>query len=119
MFQNVLKYHISENMFLVFQNVLKYLISENRFLMFQNVLKYLISENMFLVFQNVLKYLISEKLPRLHAHLLNHKVDISLFTFNWFLTIFVDNVPIQLYLRIWDAFLYEGSKVSVDWPMWP
>ncbi|KAI0211391.1 TBC1 domain family member 2B [Lamellibrachia satsuma] len=61
--------------------------------------------------QNVLKYMIMEKLPRLHAHLLHHKVDISLFTFNWFLTVFVDNVPVELYLRIWDAFLYEGSKV--------
>ena len=60
----------------------------------------------------MLKYLISEKLPRLYAHLLQHKVDLSLFTFNWFLTVFVDNVPVQLYLRIWDAFLYEGSKVS-------
>ena len=40
-------------------------------------------------------------------------MDISLFTFNWFLTIFVDNIPVETYLRIWDTFLYEGNKVRV------
>ena len=51
------------------------------------------------------------KLPHLSAHLIAMNVDLSLFTFNWFLTVFVDNFPVKFYLRIWDAFLYEGSKV--------
>ncbi|GFU41280.1 TBC1 domain family member 2B [Nephila pilipes] len=61
--------------------------------------------------QKVLKDIMIDKLPRLHAHFEQYNVDLSLFTFNWFLTIFVDNVPVEIYLRIWDAFLYEGSKV--------
>ncbi|CAL1266415.1 unnamed protein product [Larinioides sclopetarius] len=61
--------------------------------------------------QKVLKDLMVDKLPRLQNHLEQNNVDLSLFTFNWFLTIFVDNVPVDLYLRIWDVFLYEGSKV--------
>ncbi|CAG0879469.1 unnamed protein product [Darwinula stevensoni] len=61
--------------------------------------------------QRVLKELVGEKMPALHHHLERHCVDLSLFTFNWFLCIFVDNIPVRTYLRIWDTFLYEGSKV--------
>ncbi|XP_067118397.1 TBC1 domain family member 2B-like isoform X2 [Centruroides vittatus] len=61
--------------------------------------------------QRVLKDLVSEKLPRLYNHLDQYNIDLSLFTFNWFLTIFVDNVPVEIYLRIWDVFLYESSKL--------
>ncbi|GFS01541.1 TBC1 domain family member 2B [Elysia marginata] len=61
--------------------------------------------------QRVLKDLVAEKCPRLHAHLELHEVDLSLFTFNWFLTVFVDGIYPELFLNIWDVFLYEGSKV--------
>ncbi|ELU03415.1 hypothetical protein CAPTEDRAFT_172092 [Capitella teleta] len=61
--------------------------------------------------QRVLKDIVADKLPRLTAHLEQHRVDLSLFTFNWFMTIFVDNIPVETFLRIWDTFLYEGSKV--------
>ncbi|GFN81357.1 TBC1 domain family member 2b [Plakobranchus ocellatus] len=61
--------------------------------------------------QRVLKDLMAEKCPRLHAHLELHEIDLSLFTFNWFLTIFVDGIYPELFLNIWDVFLYEGSKV--------
>lgn len=57
--------------------------------------------------------LMSEKLPRLHAHLEQHKVDFSLITFNWFLVAFVDSVVSDILFKIWDAFLYEGPKVRV------
>lgn len=57
--------------------------------------------------------LMSEKLPRLHAHLEQHKVDFSLITFNWFLVVFVDSVVSDILFKIWDAFLYEGPKVRV------
>ncbi|XP_059149356.1 TBC1 domain family member 2B-like isoform X2 [Physella acuta] len=61
--------------------------------------------------QRVLKDLVKEKCPSLYAHLDTHDVDLSLFTFNWFLTVFVDGIQPELFLRIWDVFLYEGSKV--------
>ena len=63
--------------------------------------------------QRVLKELIAEKLPRLASHLADYSVDISLVTFNWFLCIFVDSLPVDLFLQVWDAFLFEGSKVCV------
>ncbi|XP_064477423.1 TBC1 domain family member 2B-like isoform X1 [Ornithodoros turicata] len=61
--------------------------------------------------QRVLKDMMVEKLPKLHSHLDSNKVDLSLFTFNWFLTVFVDTIPAETYLYIWDVFLYEGNKV--------
>jgi len=65
------------------------------------------------VFQEVLKELINEKLPKLSAHFSAHGVDPTLFTLNWFLCLFVDDpLPVKTYLHIWDAFLFEGSKVS-------
>ena len=36
---------------------------------------------------------------------------IELSLFSWFLTAFVDGIPVEIYLRIWDVFLYEGNKV--------
>ncbi|XP_043112802.1 TBC1 domain family member 2A isoform X2 [Puntigrus tetrazona] len=61
--------------------------------------------------QRVLKDLMSEKLPRLTAHLEALKVDVSLITVEWFLVLFVENLPTRILLKVWDAFLYEGIKV--------
>lgn len=61
--------------------------------------------------QRVFKDLMSEKLPRLNAHFEQYKVDYTLITFNWFLVVFVDSVASDIFFRIWDTFLYEGSKV--------
>ena len=41
----------------------------------------------------------------------SHGVDPALFSLNWFLCLFVEYLPVNTYLHIWDAFLFEGSKV--------
>jgi len=61
--------------------------------------------------QEVFKELICEKLPELAIHLESHRVDPTLFSLNWFLCLFVDSLPVNTYLHIWDAFLFEGCKV--------
>uniref|UniRef100_A0A4W3I9C3 TBC1 domain family member 2 n=1 Tax=Callorhinchus milii TaxID=7868 RepID=A0A4W3I9C3_CALMI len=61
--------------------------------------------------QRVFRDLLSDKLPRLTAHFEQHNVDLSLITFNWFLVMFVDCLKRDILLGIWDAFLYEGTKV--------
>ncbi|CAI9553035.1 unnamed protein product [Staurois parvus] len=61
--------------------------------------------------QRVFKDLMSEKLPRLCSHFEQYNVDYTLITFNWFLVVFVDSVVSDIFFRIWDSFLYEGSKV--------
>ncbi|XP_051875255.1 TBC1 domain family member 2A isoform X2 [Pristis pectinata] len=61
--------------------------------------------------QRVFKDLLSEKLPRLVSHFEQYNVDLSYITFNWFLVVFVDSLQTDILLRVWDAFLYEGTKV--------
>ncbi|XP_068587555.1 TBC1 domain family member 2A-like [Cebidichthys violaceus] len=61
--------------------------------------------------QRVLKDFLAEKLPRLSAHFEDHSIDVSLITFNWFLVVFVESLPSDILLPLWDAFLYEGTKV--------
>ncbi|KAM8733150.1 TBC1 domain family member 2A isoform 1-T2 [Acanthopagrus schlegelii] len=61
--------------------------------------------------QWVLKDFLTEKLPRLAAHFEDHSIDVSLITFNWFLVVFVESLPSDILLPLWDAFLYEGTKV--------
>ncbi|KAM4733074.1 TBC1 domain family member 2A isoform 2-T2 [Anableps anableps] len=61
--------------------------------------------------QRVLKDFMAEKLPRLAAHFEGHGIDVSLITFNWFLVVFVESLPSDILLPVWDAFLYEGTKV--------
>lgn len=61
--------------------------------------------------QRVLKDFMAEKLPRLAEHFEGHNVDVSLITFNWFLVVFVESLPSDILLPLWDAFLYEGTKV--------
>ncbi|XP_045886723.1 TBC1 domain family member 2A isoform X2 [Micropterus dolomieu] len=60
--------------------------------------------------QRVLKDFLTEKLPRLAAHFEDHSIDVSLVTFNWFLVVFVESLPSDILLPLWDAFLYEGTK---------
>ncbi|XP_073342447.1 TBC1 domain family member 2A [Pagrus major] len=61
--------------------------------------------------QRVLKDFLTEKLPRLAAHFEDHSIDVSLITFNWFLVVFVESLPSDILLPLWDTFLYEGTKV--------
>ncbi|XP_037531598.1 TBC1 domain family member 2A [Nematolebias whitei] len=61
--------------------------------------------------QWVLKDFLLEKLPRLAAHFESHSIDVSLITFNWFMVVFVESLPSDILLPLWDAFLYEGTKV--------
>uniref|UniRef100_UPI00358FF58E TBC1 domain family member 2B-like n=1 Tax=Myxine glutinosa TaxID=7769 RepID=UPI00358FF58E len=61
--------------------------------------------------QRVLKDMLEDKLPRLHTHLLQQNVDLSLITINWFLVLFVDSLSTDILLRVWDSILYEGCKV--------
>jgi hypothetical protein len=62
--------------------------------------------------QRVFKDLVVERMPKLNLHLERHNIDLSLVTFNFFLTISVDSVPIETALRILDCFLLEGDKVG-------
>jgi hypothetical protein len=61
--------------------------------------------------QFVLKDLIKQKAPDIYQHFEINEVEITSLTLNWFMAIFIDSVPFETLLRIWDCFLLEGSKV--------
>lgn len=48
------------------------------------------------VTQGVVKKLVGDKLPRLNAHLQEYFIDVTLVTFNWFLTLFIDALPTEV-----------------------
>lgn len=43
-----------------------------------------------------MKKLVAEKLPQINAHLQEYFIDVTLVTFNWFLTLFVDALPTEV-----------------------
>ena len=43
-----------------------------------------------------MRELLPEMLPRLDAHLQEYAIDVTLVTFNWFLTLFIDAMPTEV-----------------------
>eukprot|EP00039_Didymoeca_costata_P033040 m.40424 g.40424 ORF g.40424 m.40424 type:complete len:1234 (+) comp9663_c0_seq2:283-3984(+) len=62
--------------------------------------------------QPVLRELIKKYCPTIDNVLESQCFDLSLITFNWFFTLYVDAVPTVLTLRIWDMILYRGDFFS-------
>ena len=44
--------------------------------------------------------LVAEKLEGLKDHLDNHGIDLTIVTFRWFLTVFVDGLPTEVLLQV-------------------
>ena len=59
----------------------------------------------------VLNSLVKSYLPTLHAHLVEHEVDLAPFTMGWFLCLYVNTLPSPSLHRVLDCLLHEGSKV--------
>ena len=52
-------------------------------------------------------------LPKLKKHFDKHGVDSGLYTLKWFFQCFLDRVPYELALRLWDIYLLEGERVLI------
>jgi len=59
-----------------------------------------------------LEQLIAKFQPKLFDHLQMHGITPTLYATQWFFTVFANNMPFELVLRIWDCFLSEGPKVA-------
>lgn len=61
--------------------------------------------------QDVLGALIAWKLPAVYRKLQTLEISLHLVTATWFTHLYVDQLPFESLLRVWDSFLLEGSKV--------
>jgi hypothetical protein len=61
--------------------------------------------------QRVFSDLVQQKLPALYRHMQRLGVDFEPFTLKWFLCLFLNTLPFEPVMRIWDVFFCEGSHV--------
>lgn len=61
--------------------------------------------------QRVFSDLVQQKLPALYHHMQRLGVDFEPFTLKWFLCLFLNTLPFEPVMRIWDVFFCEGSHV--------
>ncbi|CAN6253808.1 unnamed protein product [Urochloa humidicola] len=55
--------------------------------------------------------LVMEHMPKLGQHFVEEMINPSMYASQWFITVFSYSFPFHLTLRVWDVFLYEGTKV--------
>ena len=60
--------------------------------------------------QLVFKQLVDKHFPRLTTHLEGLGVNVASVSTQWFLCIFVNSLPLETCLRVWDIFLFERSS---------
>lgn len=59
----------------------------------------------------VFQRLLDKKLPAISAHLKKHSIELEIVCISWFLCLFLNSMPIETVLRVWDALFVEGSKI--------
>lgn len=55
--------------------------------------------------------IISKFLPKLKKHFDQYNLDSILYSLKWFFVIFIERIPFNLCLRVWDIYLLDGERV--------
>uniref|UniRef100_A0A087XYY9 Growth hormone-regulated TBC protein 1 n=3 Tax=Poecilia TaxID=8080 RepID=A0A087XYY9_POEFO len=61
--------------------------------------------------QEVLGELVKLKIPRVWQVMVKHNVMWTLVVSRWFICLYIDILPVETVMRIWDCLFYEGSKI--------
>lgn len=95
------------------------LVSDARFVTFQ-LLANVFSRHHFVVFfamdpgplapyYDLFDHLLEARLPALSSHLASAGIQCEMYVFGWFQTVFLKALPLSTAVRVWDAFLLEGT----------
>ena len=60
-------------------------------------------------YKEVFKVLFQELLPALYAHFEHIGVELELFIFDWFITLYARSLPLEIASRIWDVYFLQGE----------
>ena len=61
--------------------------------------------------QRVLDNIATKKMPELMIHFSELNVELAPISFNWFMTLFIDSLPVEVVLKVWDCFLVYGHPI--------
>jgi len=61
--------------------------------------------------QRVFSTLVRERIPSVHAKMSSLDMDVSTITLQWFMCLFVNTLPLDVTLRVWDCLFLEGPKI--------
>lgn len=61
--------------------------------------------------QAIFEHLVEKNMPQMHAHFKKLDIQLSIVSLPWFLTVFINSMPLMFAFRVLDCFFLEGPKI--------